>query len=166
MREGEGSSTNGVSSVLRGWRDPLMPWLQGKGMRLSSSQDLWARYAQGKPELAPGSSSAHPPTPPPVPAPRALGAAGLSTTHSSKAVSLSLDNFCSCNMARRGEKLLSVSGHRDGERANPSLPVQCQPVQQELYTLTEVGTAHKLCISICRNQLCNHPDQTHKLPVN
>lgn len=56
--------------------------------------------------------------------PELCRAVGLSITHSSKAASLSPDNFYSCNMARRREKLLSVPGHRDDERAKPSLPVQ------------------------------------------
>lgn len=48
----------------------------------------------------------------------------------------------------------------------PPCPRITSPVQQELYTLAEIATGHELCIGICRNQPFNHPDQTHKLPVN
>lgn len=40
------------------------------------------------------------------------------------------------------------------------------PVQQELYPLAKVATIHELCISICRDQLFNRPNQTQELPVN
>ena len=48
----------------------------------------------------------------------------------------------------------------------PPCPCITSPVQQELYTLAEVATVYELCISICRNQLFNRPDQTHELLVN
>lgn len=48
----------------------------------------------------------------------------------------------------------------------PPCPCTASPVQQELHTLAKVVTAHELCISICRNEPFNHPDQTHQLPVS
>lgn len=40
------------------------------------------------------------------------------------------------------------------------------PVQQELCPLAKVATIHELCISICRDQLFNWPNQIQELPVN
>lgn len=120
-----GSSTNGVSPVLWGWHNPLIPQLKGKGMMLCSTWDICTQYGPGgNQSLLQGPALL---TLPNLSHPGSQSSGGNWSQHSTQQESSMTNSGYLLWLSSCGEKLLSVPGHKDGERANPSLPVHCQP---------------------------------------
>lgn len=92
---------------------------------LCSTWDIRTQYGPGETRACSRDQLCSPSQTSSILDPKALG--GNWSQHSTQQESSMTKSGYLLWLSSCGEKLLSVLGHRDGERANPSLPVHCQP---------------------------------------
>lgn len=145
-----------------------MPRLQGKGIRLSSSRDVWTWNGPGEAKAhsrdrlcSPSQTSSLSWLPglrgQLIPAHHATG---KQQHHQVRTP------YPAATWPDAGKNSSSCLDAETAKEQTPPGPCIASPVQQELHTLAEMATAHELCISICKNQPFNRPGQTHEPPVN
>lgn len=143
-----------------------MPRLQGKGIRLSSSQDVWTRNGPGEAKAhsrlcSPSQTSSLSRFPglrgQLIPAHHATGKQQHHRVRTP---------YPAATQPAAGKNSSPCLDSEMAKEQTPPGPCIARAVQQELHTLAEMATGHELCIGICKNQLFNRPGQTHEPPVN